>query len=122
MMSNKEAYENLKILVNRWQNDEDMYSDTMEIEIDEEFMQSIYTAKSALGAIEQYRWERDVAIHQLRELGLELGQKVDDVKKAIGFKKYFDELYGEGLEVANWHLNGDLEPFDTFYESALDCQ
>ena len=35
------------------------------------------------------------------------------------FKSYFDELYGKGLDVANWRLNGALEPFDNFYESAL---
>ena len=39
---------------------------------------------------------------------------------AIKFKQYFDELYGKGLEIANWHLNGELEPFDTFYESACE--
>lgn len=82
-------------------------------------IEAMKVAISALGAIEQFRWERDVAIGQLRELGLELGLKTDDVQQAINFKKYFDELYGEGLEVANWHLNGDLEPFDNFYESAL---
>lgn len=82
-------------------------------------IEAMKLAISALGAIEQFRWERDVAIGQLRELGLELGLKTDDVQQAINFKKYFDELYGEGLEVANWHLNGDLEPFDNFYENAL---
>ena len=82
-------------------------------------IEAMKVAISALGAIEQFRWERDVAIRQLRELGLELGLKTDDVQQAINFKKYFDELYGEGLEVTNWHLNGDLEPFDNFYESAL---
>lgn len=35
------------------------------------------------------------------------------------FKAYFDDLYGKGLEVANFHENGELEPFDNFYESAL---
>lgn len=35
------------------------------------------------------------------------------------FKNYFDSLYGKGLEVANFHLNGELEPFDDFYESAI---
>ena len=35
------------------------------------------------------------------------------------FKSYFDELYGRGLDVANWHLNGALEPFDNFYKNAL---
>ena len=39
---------------------------------------------------------------------------------ALKFKQYFDELYGSGLEIANWHLNGDLEPLDNFIDSALD--
>lgn len=34
------------------------------------------------------------------------------------FYDYFKELYGTGLEVANWHLNGDMEPFDDFFEYA----
>lgn len=80
---------------------------------------AIEEAFMALTCLGQYMWERDVAISQLEELGLSLGQKVDHVKEAINFKKYFDELYGEGLEIANWHLNGDLEPFDNFYENAL---
>ena len=82
-------------------------------------IEAMKLAISALGAIEQFRLERDVAIGQLRKLGLKLGLKTDDVQQAINFKKYFDDLYGEGLEVANWHLNGDLEPFDNFYENAL---
>lgn len=36
------------------------------------------------------------------------------------FKSYFDELYGKGLDIANWHRNGDLEPFDNFFESAVE--
>lgn len=40
-------------------------------------------AISSLGAIEQFRWERDVAISQLEELGLSLGQKVDHIKELI---------------------------------------
>lgn len=38
--------------------------------------------------------------------------------KYKAFYDYFSELYGTGLEVANWHLNGDLEPFDEFFEAA----
>lgn len=34
------------------------------------------------------------------------------------FYIYFKNLYGQGLEIANWHQNGDLEPFDEFFESA----
>lgn len=34
------------------------------------------------------------------------------------YKNYMDEMYGQGYSVANWHLNGDLEPLDTFLEEA----
>ena len=36
------------------------------------------------------------------------------------FKAYFDSLYGTGLEIANWHYNGTTEPFDNFYDSAME--
>ena len=50
----------------------------------------------------------------------ELVQSIDGAIEALKFKDYFDGLYGQGLEIANWHQNGDLEPFDNFYESALE--
>lgn len=43
-----------------------------------------------------------------------------EIKALLAFKDYFSDLYGHGLEVANWHENGALEPFDNFYESAED--
>ena len=63
-------------------------------------IEAMKVAISALGAIGQYKWELDVAISQLEELGLSLGQKVDHVKEAIDkqvikdviAEKYF---YGE---------------------------
>ena len=42
-----------------------------------------------------------------------------EIEKLQVFKSYFDELYGTGLDIANYHLNGALESFDNFYESAL---
>jgi hypothetical protein len=51
-------------------------------------------------------------------------KKVSDLKelKALReFKSYFDSLYGIGLEVKGWHQNGNLETFDSFYESAIEC-
>jgi len=42
------------------------------------------------------------------------------LEKLGGFKTYFDHLYGQGLEIANWHMNGDTEPFDNFYEAASE--
>lgn len=38
-----------------------------------------------------------------------------DYKK---FYEYFMELYGDGLEILNWHLNGETEPLDSFIDSA----
>ena len=46
-----------------------------------------------------------------------LNKQVEELSK---FKKYFDELYGQGLEIANWHENGELESFDSFYENAVE--
>lgn len=46
-------------------------------------------------------------------------QLTEENERLRTFKEYFDSLYGTGLDVANWHENGALEPFDNFYESAL---
>ena len=51
-----------------------------------------------------------------------LKEIADRFEELVRFKEYFTELYGEGLEIANWHFNGDLEPFDTFYEGALEYE
>lgn len=45
-------------------------------------------------------------------------QQNEEIQQLKGFYNYFSELYGKGLEVANWHENGDLEPFDEFFNSA----
>ena len=42
-----------------------------------------------------------------------------EIERLTAFKSYFDELYGTGLEVANWHQNGDMEAFDNFYDAAI---
>ena len=44
---------------------------------------AVEEAFMSLACLGQYMWERDVAISQLEELGLSLGQKVDHVKEAI---------------------------------------
>lgn len=40
---------------------------------------AVKEAFNALIVLDQIRWERDIAIEQLDELGLSLGQKVDGV-------------------------------------------
>ena len=49
----------------------------------------------------------------------ETGLAPDELEKLVAFKEYFDAMYGQGLQIANWHMNGDLEPFDSFYEEAI---
>jgi len=50
---------------------------------DQDELNIIEEAMYALTCIEQVRWERDIAIEQLREIGCELGQKMDDVKAKL---------------------------------------
>lgn len=40
---------------------------------------AVEIAFNALGCLEQYRWERDIAIGQLEELGLSFGEKIDGI-------------------------------------------
>lgn len=51
--------------------------------------EALKMALNALGAIDQIRWERDIAIEQLRELGVGFGQKTDGVYL---IKEEYDEL------------------------------
>lgn len=45
-------------------------------------------------------------------------EQAEEARKLKEFYDYFAELYGKGLEVANWHMNGELEPFDNFFDCA----
>ena len=40
------------------------------------------------------------------------------LRKAREALDYWRELYGIGLEVLNWHVNGYIETFDSFYDSS----
>lgn len=51
------------------------------------------------GLFEQYKWERDVAISQLEELGIGFGQKIDGVyltneeyEKLLEYKHMYEDL------------------------------
>jgi len=54
------------------------------------------------------------------KLGLmaDVDRVIAEYKQLQAFYNYFSKLYGQGLEIANWHQNGDLELFDNFFESA----
>lgn len=47
-MTVHEEIENLKHIIDLWEDDENMYSNSMDIEIDQEFIDTIHKAKTAL--------------------------------------------------------------------------
>lgn len=57
---------------------EDGYIDISSI-CDKEEFEIIEEAISSLGALAQYRWERDVALSQLEKLGISFAEKIDGV-------------------------------------------
>lgn len=50
---------------------------------DSRYSIAIDKAVSAINRLDQYIWERDVAIDQLKELGLSLGENTDHIKDRI---------------------------------------
>ena len=63
--------------------------------------------------------EVDIIVQYLIEHGVGVWNDCDRLQ-LIAFKEYFKDLYGQGLDIVNWHQNGELEPFDNFYESAIE--
>lgn len=49
-----------------------------------------------------------------------IAEAIELLEELSMFKEYFDGLYGQGLQIAGWHMNGELESFDSFYESAVE--
>ena len=45
----------------------------------------------------------------------------DALKKCLSFIKYWSDLYGEGLQVYGWNLNGAPEDFDNFDNLSMEC-
>lgn len=54
-------------------------------------------------------------LYQHIQINKELEKKVVRLEK---FYNYFSGLYGQSFALAHWHQNGELEPFDNFFDSA----
>lgn len=61
-------------------------------------------------------------------LVLELSEtksKIEELEKENAalkaYKDYFTGCYGQGYDVANYHLNGNLEPLDSFIDGAQEA-
>lgn len=45
----------------------------------------------------------------------------EELEALRAFKSYFDDcMVGQSLNIENFHMNGELEPFDNFYASAME--
>lgn len=44
----------------------------------------------------------------------EAADRIDRLERIVN--EIWHSLYGQNMEVANWHQNGDLEPIDSFFE------
>lgn len=55
----------------------------------------------------------------MSDLELELQELRSEVKQLEAFKSFFDDLYGIGLTVTDYHINGYPEQFDNLYEEAV---
>ena len=54
-MTENEAKTNLELVTNKWESAEEMFSDSMDIIIDQEFVNTLYIAIKALVELPQYR-------------------------------------------------------------------
>lgn len=109
----------------------DAYETFMALHTKPDFDTAMAVAIKALEEIQQYRATM-LTPEQVRKLQMDFNGwlvtldeyraigTLEELQSAVNFKNYFMELYGEGLEVANWHKNGDLEPLTTFIDSALE--
>lgn len=43
-----------------------------------------------------------------------LSEQLNEANRRL--EEITSELYGKGLDVVGWHLNGDLEPLDTWFD------
>ena len=103
-MTNKEAIEQFKerLVITDYRQQIPEYYEAIEMAI---------AALERCNVVEQYRWERDIALEQLKEIGCGFGQNMDDVKKAL-----------EKADKYRWHdlrKNPDDLPegFECGYES-----
>lgn len=96
------------------------YWDEMETPTIDGYINVIKTVPSAepckdtisRGVFEQVRWERDIAIEQLHELGYELGQKIEPCEDAISREAVLkiQAKYAEHMGATKfWQMRDDIK-------------
>ena len=82
-MTENEAKTNLELVTNKWESAEEMFSDSMDIIIDQEFVDTLSIAIKALGELPQYRAIGTVEELETASKYLRLVKKHGTVGKAI---------------------------------------
>lgn len=82
-MTENEAKTNLELVTNKWESAEEMFSDSMDIIIDQEFVNTLYIAIKALVELPQYRAIGTVEELKATSKYLHLAKKHGTVGKAI---------------------------------------
>lgn len=79
-MTESEVIKNLEKLIHLWENDENMSSDTMKIEIDQELICCINKAIEEIWEVQQYR-ATGLTPDQIRRIDTEYRRKCEEVKE-----------------------------------------
>lgn len=81
---------------------------------EEDIREALYIAKKTLEIFEQIKWERDVAVAQLKELGYKLDQKK---KTCDGCFFKFNRDFEERCRQCNRYIN--LDKSDRYYSLSI---
>lgn len=75
------------------------------------------STKEQLGQLcrEAYHKGSPLSIEEIVTLADKLYQ-AEIAKHSAKLSEIKETLYGQNLQVANWHQNGELEPLDNFFE------
>lgn len=75
------------------------------------------STKEQLGHLcrEAYHKGSPLSIEEIVALADKLYQ-AEIAKHSAKLSEIKETLYGQNLQVANWHQNGELEPLDNFFE------
>lgn len=91
-MTENEAKTNLELVTNKWESAEEMFSDSMDIIIDQEFVNTLYIAIKALGELPQYRAIGTVEELETASKYLRLVKKHGTVGKTIEECAEYEEI------------------------------
>lgn len=66
-----------------------------------------------LGKYESLKFN-DQSVYEVLEVYSTSEKRYAEIERK--FKEIVDELYGKGYSISGFHMNGDLEPLDNFFE------